>query len=98
MLEATLTWYARGFGGGRLPLPANELDQRNDCGQVMDAGSWSVASVQCFSSPRRAEYKPYELRWEHQQNDVDKGKLFILPGTDNAGRPVIIMRPRCVAG
>ncbi|KFM24771.1 Random slug protein 5, partial [Auxenochlorella protothecoides] len=42
----------------------------------------------------RAEYKPYELRWSRVQHDVDKGKLYILKGTDNAGRPVILMRPR----
>ena len=28
------------------------------------------------------------------QHDTDSGKLYILPGTDKAGRPVILMRPR----
>lgn len=43
---------------------------------------------------RRADYKPWALRWEVTQHDTDSGKLYILPGTDKAGRPVILMRPR----
>jgi len=50
----------------------------------------------------RKQYKPEEIGWDDIKSEAATGKQYLLPdpnngghATDRAGRPVLIMRPRC---
>jgi hypothetical protein len=45
----------------------------------------------------RSEYHPERLNWDNIKHEGARGKLFILQQFDRAGRPVVLMRPRCAA-
>ncbi len=53
---------------------------------------------------RRQEYRPEAITWDEVAPEAETGKQFLLPdlasggvARDRAGRPVLVLRPRCRA-
>lgn len=51
-----------------------------------------TAAIVC----RRLEYKPHLIRWKDVVMEADTGKHFVYHANDKQGRPIVMMRPRCV--
>jgi hypothetical protein len=45
---------------------------------------------------RRLETRPQEIVWAQVEKEAETGKTFVSPYPDKEGRPVVMMRPRCV--
>jgi len=45
---------------------------------------------------RRKEYQPHKIRWEEVKEESVTGKQMIYFVPDKSGRPIVLMRPRCV--
>jgi len=41
------------------------------------------------------EFKPHLIRWEEVKEESLSGKQMIYDVEDKAGRPIVLMRPRC---
>jgi hypothetical protein len=53
-----------------------------------------TSPLHMLHSRRRLQYKPEQIRWEDVQEEACSGKQLITREVDNAGRPVMLLRPR----
>jgi hypothetical protein len=90
------------FPPKELELPQGSQDAAGHTGMVRVC---VCVFVQCIRRPRRTFgahrrilFKPHLIRWEEVEEESISGKQFIHPFRDNAGRPIVVMRPRWAGG
>ena len=91
-LQGTLAWYA--------PRPRLVTAEAisgaaagSDCSRLVSRAT-SAPLMLVMLPHRRAAARPGRITWQEVRQEAESGKLFILPGKDKSGRPMVVFRPR----